>query len=167
MHIRRNIKWDTCAPLSPGPIEFGILTGTVDKPITVLISFYHFRIWSEVPQQYYGDSNFENDKNPLNPYFDTSIFCDILTQDLVCPWGKCHRGTIPVGKCVKLQNLWWWHVIRCAHDDVIKFSALLAICAGNSPVTGEFPAQRPVNRGIDIFFDLCLNKRLSKQSQGW
>ena len=24
------------------------------------------------------------------------------------------------------------------------FSALLAICAGNSPVTGEFPAQRPV-----------------------
>ena len=25
-----------------------------------------------------------------------------------------------------------------------SFSALLAICAGNSPVTGEFPAQRPV-----------------------
>ena len=24
------------------------------------------------------------------------------------------------------------------------FSALLAICAGNSPITGEFPAQRPV-----------------------
>ena len=26
------------------------------------------------------------------------------------------------------------------------FSAFLAICAGNSPVTGEFPAQRPVTR---------------------
>ena len=37
------------------------------------------------------------------------------------------------------------------------FSALLAICAGNSPVTGEFPAQRPVARGFDVFFDLCLN----------
>ena len=41
------------------------------------------------------------------------------------------------------------------------FSALLAICAGNSPVTGEFPAQRPVTRSFDVFFDLCLNKRLS------
>ena len=47
------------------------------------------------------------------------------------------------------------------------FSALLALCAGNSPVTGEFPAQRPVTRGFDVFFDLCLNKRLSKQSWGW
>ena len=47
------------------------------------------------------------------------------------------------------------------------FSALLAICAGNSPVTGEFPAQRPVTRSLDVFFDLCLNKRLSKQSWGW
>ena len=46
------------------------------------------------------------------------------------------------------------------------FSALLAICAGNSPVTGEFPAQRPVTRGFDVFFDLRLNKRLSKQSWG-
>ena len=47
------------------------------------------------------------------------------------------------------------------------FSALLAICAGNSPVSGEFPAQRPVTRCFDIFFDLRLNKRLSKQSWGW
>ena len=34
------------------------------------------------------------------------------------------------------------------------FSALLAICAGNSPVSGEFPAQRPVTRSFDAFFDL-------------
>ena len=47
------------------------------------------------------------------------------------------------------------------------FSALLAICAGNSPVAGEFPAQRPVTRSFDVFFDLRLNKRLSKQSWGW
>ena len=47
------------------------------------------------------------------------------------------------------------------------FSALLAICAGNSPVHGEFPAQRPVARSFDVFFDLRLNKRLSKQSWGW
>ena len=33
------------------------------------------------------------------------------------------------------------------------FSALLALCAGNSPVTGEFPSQRPVTRSFDVFFD--------------
>ena len=42
-------------------------------------------------------------------------------------------------------------------------SALLALCAGNSPVTGEFPAQMPVARRFGVFFDLRLNKRLSKQ----
>ena len=47
------------------------------------------------------------------------------------------------------------------------FSALLAISAGNSPVTGEFPTQRPVTRSFDVFFGMCLNKRLSKQSWGW
>ena len=47
------------------------------------------------------------------------------------------------------------------------FSALLALCAGNSPIAGEFPAQRPVTRSFDVFFDLRLNKRLGKQSRDW
>ena len=47
------------------------------------------------------------------------------------------------------------------------FSALLTICAGNSPVTGEFPAQRPVTRSFDVLFNLRLNKWLSKQWWGW
>ena len=47
------------------------------------------------------------------------------------------------------------------------FSALLAICAGNSPVPGEFPTQRPVTRSFDVYFDLRSDKRLSKQSWGW
>ena len=55
---------------------------------------------------------------------------------------------------------WWRHQMEA-------FSALLAICAGNSPVPGEFLAQRPVTRSFDVFFDLRLNKRLSKQSWGW
>ena len=38
------------------------------------------------------------------------------------------------------------------------FSVLLAFCAGNSLVTGEFPSQRPVMRSFDVFFDLRLNK---------
>ena len=43
----------------------------------------------------------------------------------------------------------------------------ILVCTGNSPVPGEFPAQRPVTRIFDVFVDLRPNKRLSKQSWGW
>ena len=59
-----------------------------------------------------------------------------------------------------MTNSWWHHQME-------TFSALLAICAGNSPVSGEFPTQRPMTRSFDVFFDLRLNKRLSRQSWGW
>ena len=42
--------------------------------------------------------------------------------------------------------------------------SVTGFCAGNSPVTSEFPTQRPVTRSFDIFFDLPLNKRSSKQA---
>ena len=50
----------------------------------------------------------------------------------------------------------WWR------RQMETFSALLAICAGNSPVTGEFIAQMPVTRSFDVFCNLRLNKRLSE-----
>ena len=46
------------------------------------------------------------------------------------------------------------------------FSVLLAIRAGNSPVPGEFPSQRPEMQSFEVFFDLHPNKRLSKQWWG-
>ena len=48
-----------------------------------------------------------------------------------------------------------------------NISALLAICAGNSPVSGAFPAQRQVTRSFYVFFDLRPNKRLGKQLRSW
>ena len=59
----------------------------------------------------------------------------------------------------KPMQAWWRHQME-------TFSALLAFCAGNSPVTSEFP-QRPVTRNFDVFFDLRQNKRSSKRSWGW
>ena len=53
-------------------------------------------------------------------------------------------------------NTWWRHQME-------TFSALLAHCAGNSSVTRK----RPMTRNFEVFFDLRLNKRLSKQSWGW
>ena len=56
------------------------------------------------------------------------------------------------------------YILLSSHDVVIMckhFSALLALCAENSPVTGEFPSQRPVTRGCDLH----PNKRPNKQQR--
>ena len=47
---------------------------------------------------------------------------------------------------------------------MLIFSSLLILCVGNAPATGVLTAQRPVTRSFDVFFDLHLNKCLSKQS---
>ena len=61
-----------------------------------------------------------------------------------------------VWRCIEIWSSTWW-----------KKSRVTVICVRNSPVTGEFPTQMPVTRSFDVFFDLHLNKRLSKQSWGW
>ena len=38
------------------------------------------------------------------------------------------------------------------------FSAVLALYAENSPVTGDLPSPRPVTRSFGVFFDLRTNK---------
>ena len=47
-----------------------------------------------------------------------------------------------------------WYIYSY-HDNV-------TLCEGNTSATGGFPSQLPVTRGFDVFFDLRLNKRLSK-----
>ena len=59
---------------------------------------------------------------------------------------------------ILLLHPWWRHQME-------TFSALLALCEENSPVTGEFPSQSPVTRSFDVFFELRLNRRSSKQSR--
>ena len=61
--------------------------------------------------------------------------------------------------------LFYFQLLWCHQMET--FSALLAICPGNSLVPGESLSQRPVTRSFDVFFDLRLNKRLSEQSWGW
>ena len=84
-------------------------------------------------------------------------FKDFLLYIYIKHW-KSHPHTVCLPSC--LQQPWWRHQLE-------TFSALLAIRAGNSPVSGEFPALRPVTRSFYVFFDLCPNKRLSKQMWGW
>ena len=71
--------------------------------------------------------------------------------------------------CVNHQLILPINYAKYWHDDVIKwkyFPRYWPFVRG-IPGLGEFPAQRPVTRSFDVFFDLYLNKRLSKQSWGW
>ena len=95
---------------------------------------------------------------PMNTSYHITI-----TLKICCKTSMCYV-CIPRDKTLRtwdLIHITWWH------HQMETFSALLALCAGNSPVTGEFPSQRPVTRSFGVFFHLCPNKQLSKQSWGW
>ena len=76
--------------------------------------------------------------------------------------------------CCWIVTCWWISVIHLStfisawwRHQMETFSALLAICVGNSPITGEFTSQSQW-RGALMFSLICaLNKRLSKRSWGW
>ena len=82
----------------------------------------------------------------------TSAHVTAIPQKCLLMWGNFVRNVCTW--CYRSGSVtsWWRHQMK-------TFSALLALCAGNSPVT--------VTRSFDIFFDLRLNKRLSKQWRGW
>ena len=79
-------------------------------------------------------------------------FVTRLTQNQAQHWRLTNR----VSTCSVC--LWWRYQMEA-------FSTLLVLCAGNSPVTGDFPSQSPVMWSFGVFFDLSQNKRLSKQSK--
>ena len=55
---------------------------------------------------------------------------------------KPSNWTIHVTKAKPYAYITWWR------HQMETFSSLLAFWAGNSPVTGAFPAQRPVTRSL-------------------
>ena len=93
------------------------------------------------------------------PFDDVIMWVKTIANDAMGPW-MCRIKVVSFhGKWLQLRALspWWHHQME-------TFSALLSICAENSPITGEFPSSRTVTRGFDVFFHLCLNKRLNKLS---
>ena len=109
---------------------------------------------------------------PLNPSFNfPQSDLDVMPlspfyQDKIDRWLDEHTGSTVAHSMSQLQlpgdeQLHCCPMITSSNG---TFSALLALCAGNSPVTDDF-LQRPVMRSFDVFFDLLLNKRLSKQSK--
>ena len=56
------------------------------------------------------------------------------------------------------------HMMTSSNGNIFHITGHLC---GEFTCPGEFPTQRPVTQSFDVFFDLCLYKRLSKQSWGW
>ena len=55
----------------------------------------------------------------------------------------------------------WWDMMTLSNRNIFRVTG---------PLCGEFtghPSQKPVTWNFDVFFHLCLNKRLSNQSWGW
>ena len=87
-------------------------------------------------------------------------------------WWNCHDrlDIYEIIACPNCRDM--GEIITCLdnwffsrHDDVIKWKHFPRYWP--FVVTGEFFTQRPVTRSFDVFFDLRLNERLSKQSWGW
>ena len=103
------------------------------------------------------DSNAKNKghpgrRNSWNCWLDAALYV------LQLPGSRCHTyGGIDSTELRSVES-WWRHQIE-------TFFRVTGLCEGNSPVTGEFPSQRPVTRSFDVFFDLRLNRRLSKPTR--
>ena len=99
------------------------------------------------------------------------IYCKV-TQYCTLPWWSLLE---PLSWCTIFKSSNYKSLedqvprdLLYVHDDVIKtFSALLALCAGNSPGTDEFPAQRPVTRSFDVSL-ICawMNDWVNKREAG-
>ena len=62
------------------------------------------------------------------------------------------------------QTKWGMAMMTSSNGNIFRVTGHLC---GEFTGPGEFPAQRPVRRSFDVFFDISLNKRLSKQTRGW
>ena len=107
--------------------------------------------WKSLPNR------LTSDKKSLFTVTNALFFISIYHTSLYYDHGRCQDSSNEGNQ----QLLSWWR------HQMETFSALLALSAGNSPVTGEFPSRRPVTRSFDVFFDLRLNKRLSESSRRW
>ena len=99
-----------------------------------------------------------------------SIACMIMSNAAVLIIVGTHQSQHYLANMNHATCAFCRRLSKCGHGwrhQMETFPALLAICAGNTPVPGGFRAQRQVTQSFDAFFDLRLNKRLCKQSWGW
>ena len=95
---------------------------------------------------------------PIAPKFDRCLGCSATETPV-----KFQSNMIISTPNLAVSRPHWDLLVRRLTYINQAFSALLVLCA----VTGGFPSQNQVTWSFDVFFDLRLNKRLSKQSRRW
>ena len=88
----------------------------------------------------------------------------LLTRQL-SPNKKTHINTLQHSLLIEMGvgiRVWASNYIQPNEWDIITHP--LALCSGNSSVTGEFPSQIPVTQSFDVFFGPRLSGRLSTHS---
>ena len=91
--------------------------------------------------------------------------------------GRSHGCALPLRQSATRPQIAWLckgvmlfsersaqYMMTSSNGNIFRVTAPLC---GEFTGLGEFPAQRPVTRSLDVFFDLRPNKRLSKQPWGW
>ena len=145
----------TCAPISVAKwCIVGNGTGALRDLCYRYIKHHQIEKYSCIGRTSFQRTNMGNAGPPSGGQFESSVM----------KWNNnwcIPTCTHPAANIIRLGMVSWWR------HQMETFSALLAICVGNSTVPGEFPAQRPVTQSFDVFFDLRPNKLLSKQSWGW
>ena len=83
----------------------------------------------------------------------------------ICPLDKQAGFVVPSVR--EIIILWRWsgrNMMTSSNGNIFHVTGPLC---GEFTGPGEFPTQRPVTQSFPVFFDLRLNKRLSKQPWGW
>ena len=119
----------------------------------------------------------EHYKFSLNFEFDRNINSGrrLVVNDRMASC-TLHWGISPIKKFIlhiEDDKCRIWRPPSTRNKDIMMTSSNGKLFRVTDPLCGEFtgpgdfPTQRPVTRSFDVFFDLRLNKRLSKQTWGW
>ena len=95
----------------------------------------------------------------------TIIYIFVNTKALFCSLehstaSEAEMGWPKLYSCDMVQ----YNMMMSSNENIFRVTGPLC---GEFTGPGEFPTQRPVMQSFDVFFDLRLNKRLSKQPWGW
>ena len=140
--------WTWVVPVSDRVIHYnGVIMGAIASQITSLTIVYSI---------VYSDADQRKHQSSASLSFVRGIHRGPVNSPHKWP---VTRKMFPFDDIIMMKYydfMKWKHFAYCW---------LLALCVGNSTVTGEFPFQRPVTRSFDVFFDLRLSKQLNKQSR--
>ena len=137
------------------------LSNSLERPDFYLFYFYYFYFYFNL----FG-RDWSRNKMVTSP--DNNPATLLCTSATVIAWDSAHTVPITPRSINRPQDVKNTICYKMKYVNSTVFYVGLFFYlphSKNANVSGEFPAQRPVTLGF--FFDLRLNKRLSKQWWGW